>query len=229
MFNYNKFRKNIAKKLYDLNPIVTDSNIVAITGVTGCGKTDYATSYISTLGKEVIELNCSTDINNIKKDCVVWVDELDLFSSKFQKEALEKVKEVGANFVFTYLDEVSAYADICDSVLDSAEKFVVPKLSIDAIKIISNELGKGITISSDFDGNVRKLVLASSNNFKLYGIVNTETNKLVSDITSPRHKFWEKKAYVESSLMRCRSSKYNRDNLKVVTISCGIVDANYNN
>lgn len=28
--------------------------------------------------------------------------------------------------------------------------------------------------------------------------------------------------------MRCRSSKYNRDNLKVVTISCGIVDDNYN-
>ena len=60
-------------------------------------------------------------------------------------------------------------------------------------------------------------------------ILNTETNKLVSDITNSRHKFWEKRAYVESSLSRYRSSKYNRDNLKVVTISCGIVDDNYNN
>lgn len=220
MFNYYQFRKNIAKKLYDLNPIVTDSNIVAITGVTGCGKTDYATSYISTLGKEVIELTSDTSIDKITKDCVVWVDELDLFSSKFQKEILKKVKEVGVTFVFTYFSD----NNICDSVLASSEKVVVPKLSIDAIKIIGDELGGSITIPSDFDGNVRKLVTINSNNFKLYGVLNTETNKLVSDITNPRHKFWEKKGYAESSIKRYHLSKYNKDNLKVVTISCNVIE-----
>jgi hypothetical protein len=30
-------------------------------------------------------------------------------------------------------------------------------------------------------------------NFKLYAILNTETNKFVTDLTNPRHKFWTSK------------------------------------
>lgn len=29
--------------------------------------------------------------------------------------------------------------------------------------------------------------------FKLYAILNTETNKFVTDLTNPRHKFWTSK------------------------------------
>lgn len=31
------------------------------------------------------------------------------------------------------------------------------------------------------------------NNFKLYGVIDKSTGKLVSDITNPRHKYWDKK------------------------------------
>lgn len=69
-----------------------------------------------------------------------------------------------------------------------------------------------------------------SNDFTLYGILDTETGKLVSDLTNPRHKYWEKKESAESTLAsyKYRYSiygkggryKHNANALKVVTIKC---------
>lgn len=157
MADYYQFRKSIAKKLYNLSPIVTDSSIVAITGAVGGGKTDYATSYISTLNKEVVEIVATSDLSGIIKDVVVWVDELDLFHSRFQIKLFKKVKEVGAILVFTYI-----YADdICKATLESSDKFTVPKLNKDGAQIISASLGEEIVIPDNFDGNVRKLIFSS--------------------------------------------------------------------
>lgn len=69
-----------------------------------------------------------------------------------------------------------------------------------------------------------------NNDFNLYGVLNTETGKLVSDITNPRHKYWDKKGSAESALSSYKyrfsiygkggKYKHNADALKVVTIKC---------
>lgn len=70
------------------------------------------------------------------------------------------------------------------------------------------------------------------NTFDLYGVLNTSTGKLVSNITNPSHKYWEKKGSAESALStynyRFRiygqggKYKHNPDDLKVVRIQCTI-------
>lgn len=55
--------------------------------------------------------------------------------------------------------------------------------------------------------------------FKLYAILNTETNKFVTDLTNPRHKFWTSKKRAMSALNTAnalqlfRLGKYKRENL----------------
>lgn len=62
--------------------------------------------------------------------------------------------------------------------------------------------------------------------FKLYAILNTETNKFVTDLINPGHKFWTSKKRAMSALdatnaLRLyRLGKYKRENLKIITINC---------
>ena len=73
--------------------------------------------------------------------------------------------------------------------------------------------------------------------FKLYGILNTDTGKLISNLTNPSHKYWEKKKWAEIALQRYvddydfwhdklpRRYPYKKDSLKVVEVNC-IIDKN---
>lgn len=68
--------------------------------------------------------------------------------------------------------------------------------------------------------------------FTIYGVRNKKTGKLVSNITNPRHKFWESEARALSALdggtaydlYRC--GKYDRNDLEVVKIHCSIEEKN---
>lgn len=71
--------------------------------------------------------------------------------------------------------------------------------------------------------------ITDDNKFMLYGVLNTSTGKLVSDITNPRHKYWERKGAAEKaveSYKYCyksnmtRKYKHNPDDLVVVEIEC---------
>ena len=71
--------------------------------------------------------------------------------------------------------------------------------------------------------------IADENMFKLYGVLNKSTGKLVSDITNPRHKYWEKRKSAENAVetykYRYKSYmdkkyKHNPDDLVVVEIEC---------
>ena len=42
--------------------------------------------------------------------------------------------------------------------------------------------------------------MKNTETFTLYGIRNNKTGKLVSNLTNPRHKFWESKARALSTL-----------------------------
>lgn len=66
--------------------------------------------------------------------------------------------------------------------------------------------------------------------FKLYGVLNLDTNKLVSNITNPRHKFWEKKGMAQKSMdnflsrqryCSTRATEINK-RLEVVEILCTV-------
>lgn len=59
-----------------------------------------------------------------------------------------------------------------------------------------------------------------NNNFTLYGVMDMDTNKLVSNITNPRHKYWESRKRAESAVSRYNSFRNFRRNLKVVEIDC---------
>jgi hypothetical protein len=67
--------------------------------------------------------------------------------------------------------------------------------------------------------------------FTLYGVLNKSTGKLVSNITNPRHKFWEKKGMAERAVEvykiyyrenMVRKYPHNPDDLEVVEIDCRV-------
>jgi hypothetical protein len=67
--------------------------------------------------------------------------------------------------------------------------------------------------------------------FMLYGVIDKSTGKLVSNITNPRHKFWEKKGMAERAVHMykvyykqnmVRKYPYNPDDLEVVEIECNV-------
>lgn len=63
--------------------------------------------------------------------------------------------------------------------------------------------------------------------FYLYGALNTETNKLVSDITNPRRKYWDRECNAKKAVMNANLGYYRtkyHGNLKVVKIKCEVVD-----
>lgn len=59
------------------------------------------------------------------------------------------------------------------------------------------------------------------NEFTLYGVMDKSTGKLVSNLTNPRHKYWETRKTAENAVRRFMSRYYNIDRqLEVVEIEC---------
>ena len=62
-----------------------------------------------------------------------------------------------------------------------------------------------------------------TNEFTLYGVMDKSTGKLVSNLTNPRHKYWETRKTVENAVRKFMSRRYNADRqLEVVAIECKI-------
>lgn len=62
-----------------------------------------------------------------------------------------------------------------------------------------------------------------ANEFTLYGVMDKSTGKLVSNLTNPRHKYWETRKTAENAVRKFMSRHYNADRqLKVVEIECKI-------
>lgn len=73
-----------------------------------------------------------------------------------------------------------------------------------------------------------RMIDNNAENFKLFGVKDTSTGKLVSDITNPRHKYWESEKRAQSAIngynpiyvtQRDRK-KHNKEDLEVVEIKC---------
>lgn len=68
---------------------------------------------------------------------------------------------------------------------------------------------------------------------KLYAVRDKSTGKFVSDITNPRHKFWEKKGSCESAIKSYNPNRtstqrrtiHDKEDLELVELTC--VDSNY--
>ena len=61
------------------------------------------------------------------------------------------------------------------------------------------------------------------NEFTLYGAMDKLTGKLVSNLTNPRHKYWETRKTAENAVRRFMSRYYNIDRqLEVVEIECKV-------
>lgn len=73
-----------------------------------------------------------------------------------------------------------------------------------------------------------RMINNNAENFMLFGVKDKSTGKLVSDITNPRHKFWESEKRAQSAIngynpiyvtQRDRK-KHNKEDLEVVEIKC---------
>lgn len=73
-----------------------------------------------------------------------------------------------------------------------------------------------------------RMIDSNAENFKLFGVKDKSTGKLVSDITNPRHKYWESEKRAQSAIngynpiyvtQRDRK-KHNKEDLEVVEIKC---------
>ena len=61
------------------------------------------------------------------------------------------------------------------------------------------------------------------NEFTLYGVMDKLTGKLVSNITNPRHKYWETRKTADNAVKRFMQRYYNIDRqLEVVEIECKV-------
>lgn len=73
-----------------------------------------------------------------------------------------------------------------------------------------------------------RMIDSNAENFMLFGVKDKSTGKLVSDITNPRHKYWESEKRAQSAIngynpiyvtQRDRK-KHNKEDLEVVEIKC---------
>ena len=93
--------------------------------------------------------------------------------------------------------------------------------------ILFNDAGK------EYAGKLKEELLSrmiddNAERFQLFGVIDKSTGKLVSDITNPRHKYWESEKRAQSAvdgynptyIHQRRRQKRDKDNLKVVTIDC---------
>lgn len=61
------------------------------------------------------------------------------------------------------------------------------------------------------------------NEFTLYGVMDKSTGKLVSNLTSPRHKYWKTRKTAENAVRKFMSERYNANRqLEVVEIECKV-------
>lgn len=93
--------------------------------------------------------------------------------------------------------------------------------------ILFNDAGK------EYAGKLKEELLSrmidsNDERFQLFGVKDKSTGKLVSDITNPRHKFWESEKRAQSAIngynpiyvtQRDRK-KHNKKDLEVVEIKC---------
>ena len=93
--------------------------------------------------------------------------------------------------------------------------------------ILFNDAGK------EYAGKLKEEILSrminnNAENFMLFGVKDKSTGKLVSDITNPRHKYWESEKRAQSAIngynpiyvtQRDRK-KHNKEDLEVVKIKC---------
>lgn len=62
-----------------------------------------------------------------------------------------------------------------------------------------------------------------TNEFTLYGVMDKSTGKLVSNLTNPRHKYWETRKTAENAVRKFMLERYNADRqLEVVEIECKV-------
>lgn len=62
-----------------------------------------------------------------------------------------------------------------------------------------------------------------ANEFTLYGVMDKSTGKLISNLTNPRHKYWETRKTAENAVRKFMLERYNADRqLEVVEIECKI-------
>lgn len=62
-----------------------------------------------------------------------------------------------------------------------------------------------------------------ANEFTLYGVMDKLTGKLVSNITNPRHKYWETRKIAENAVRKFMSERCNANRqLEVVEIECKV-------
>lgn len=75
---------------------------------------------------------------------------------------------------------------------------------------------------------LNRMIDNNAENFKLFGVKDKSTGKLVSDITNPRHKYWESEKRAQSAIngynpiyvtQRDRK-KHNKEDLEVFEIKC---------
>lgn len=75
---------------------------------------------------------------------------------------------------------------------------------------------------------LNRMIDSNAENFKLFGVKDKSTGKLVSDITNPRHKYWESEKRAQSAIngynpiyvtQRDRK-KHNKEDLEVIEIKC---------
>lgn len=93
--------------------------------------------------------------------------------------------------------------------------------------ILFNDAGK------EYAGKLKEELLSrmidsNDERFQLFGVKDKSTGKLVSDITNPRHKYWESEKRAQSAIngynpiyvtQRDRK-KHNKEDLEVVEIKC---------
>ena len=61
------------------------------------------------------------------------------------------------------------------------------------------------------------------NEFTLYVVMDKLTGKLVSNLTNPRHKYWETRKTAENAVRNFMSRRYNADRqLEVEEIECKV-------
>ena len=61
------------------------------------------------------------------------------------------------------------------------------------------------------------------NEFTLYGVMDKSTGKLASNLTNPRHKYWETRKTAENAVRKFMLERYNADRqLEVVEIECKV-------
>ena len=59
---------------------------------------------------------------------------------------------------------------------------------------------------------------------KLYAARDKNTGKLVTGLTSPRHKFWQRKSDCEKAIMNYNNSRYKRTNYDLELVTYELVE-----